>query len=225
MVDFRDKATKEDMEEFKIAFQSEFPARNLNPRDEGNVSAEINNLEQGPEESLRAYYSRSQELLRKSHGRDAPEGGASLLVPIEAVVLSNIVAAFLGGMTDDSIRSTVLARPKTLSESLRGAYDAAEEARATIEKLCRIEKTRVEEKELEVFRNHYRKQYQRPLDAARVEIARGGTQVRENFGHHEPIRPWQSTSQQPQRQVLMPLPQQPRNLFLNKPPWTHMHVP
>ncbi|KAI0996300.1 hypothetical protein K3495_g11879, partial [Podosphaera aphanis] len=199
--------------------------RNLNPRDEGNVSVEINNLEQGPEESLRAYYGRSQELLRRSHGRDAPEGGASLLAPIEAVVLSNIVAAFLGGLTDDSIRSTALARPNILSGSLRGAYNAAEEARATIEKLCSMERTRAEKKELEVFRNHYRKQYQQPLDAARVEIDRSGTQVRENFGHHEPIRPWQSTPQQLQRQVLMPPPQQPRNLFLNKPPWTHMHVP
>ncbi|RKF82278.1 hypothetical protein GcC1_016040, partial [Golovinomyces cichoracearum] len=76
----------------------EFPARSLNVREEGNVSAEINSLEQGPEESLRAYYGKSQELLRRSHGRDAPEKGASLLAPIEAVVLSNIIAAFLGGL-------------------------------------------------------------------------------------------------------------------------------
>ncbi|TQS31430.1 hypothetical protein Golomagni_08290, partial [Golovinomyces magnicellulatus] len=140
MVDSRDKATNEDVEEFKMAFQTEFPARSLNVREEGNVSAEINSLEQGPEESLRAYYGRSQELLRRIHGRDAPEKGASVLAPIEAVVLSNIVAAFLGGLTDDSIRSMVLARPNILSESLRGAYNAAEEAKSTIEKLYSMER-------------------------------------------------------------------------------------
>ncbi|TQS31332.1 hypothetical protein Golomagni_08390 [Golovinomyces magnicellulatus] len=136
MVDSRDKATKEDVEEFKMAFQTEFPARSLNVREEGN----------GPEESLRAYYGRSQELLRRSHGRDAPEKGASVLAPIEAVVLSNIVAAFLGGFTDDSIRSMVLARPNILSESLRGAYNAAEEAKSTIEKLYSMERIREERK-------------------------------------------------------------------------------
>ncbi|RKF84250.1 hypothetical protein GcM1_132010 [Golovinomyces cichoracearum] len=104
MVDCRNKATKEDVEEFKIAFQTEFPVRSLNVREEGNASAEINSLEKGPEESLRAYYGRSRELLRRSHGRDAPEKGASLLAPIEAVVLSNIVAAFLGGLGDERIR-------------------------------------------------------------------------------------------------------------------------
>ncbi|RKF82276.1 hypothetical protein GcC1_016041, partial [Golovinomyces cichoracearum] len=167
MVDGRDKATKEDVEEFKIAFQAEFPARSLNVREEGNVSAEINSLEQGPEESLRAYYRRSQELLRRSHGRDAPEKGASLLAPIEAVSLSNIIATFLDGLVDDSIRSTVLARPNILSESLRGAYNAAEEAKSTIEKLNNMERIREERKELEIFRSHYRQQYQRPLDASR----------------------------------------------------------
>ncbi|RKF82279.1 hypothetical protein GcC1_016038 [Golovinomyces cichoracearum] len=159
MVDGRDKATKEDVEEFKIAFQAEFPARKLNVQEEGNVrSGSI----------LRAYYGRSQELLRISHGRDAPEKGASLLAPIEAVVLSNIIAAFLGGLVDDSIRSTVLARPNILSESLRGAYNAAEEAKSTIEKLNNMERIREERKKLEIFRSHYRQQYQRPFDASRV---------------------------------------------------------
>ncbi|RKF57444.1 hypothetical protein OnM2_074041 [Erysiphe neolycopersici] len=158
MVDSIGKATKEDMEEFKIAFQAEFPARSLSPRDEGNVSL-------------------------------------SLLAPIEAVVLSNIVAAFLGGLTDDDIRSAVLARPNILSDCLQGAYNAAEKARTTIEKICSMERTRAEKKELEIFRNHYRQRYQRPLSAAR-----------------------------PQRQVLMLPPQQPRNFFLNKPPSSHKHA-
>lgn len=112
MADSRNKATKEDVEEFMVAFQTEFPARSLNVREERNVSAEINSLEQGPEESLRTYYGRSQALLKRSHGRDSPEKGASLLAPIEAVVLPKIMAGFLGGLTDDSIRLTVLTRPK-----------------------------------------------------------------------------------------------------------------
>ncbi|RKF83176.1 hypothetical protein GcM3_016020, partial [Golovinomyces cichoracearum] len=160
MADSRNKATKEDVEEFKVVFQIEFPARSLNVREERNVSAEINRLEQGPEESLRAYYGRSQALLKRSHGRDAPEKGASLLAPIEAVVLPNIMAGFLGGLTDDS--------QNILSESIRGAYNAAEKAKSTIEKLYSMERIREERKELEVFRSHYRQQYQRPLYASGV---------------------------------------------------------
>lgn len=97
MIDNRAKATKEDVEEFETALRSEFPTKTPTVLDEKNLHEDIGNFEQGPDESLRFYCGRAQELLRKSYCRDDTSDGSSPLAPIEMVVLSGIITAFFKG--------------------------------------------------------------------------------------------------------------------------------
>ncbi|KAI0990836.1 hypothetical protein K3495_g17351, partial [Podosphaera aphanis] len=165
MIDNREKATKEDVEEFETALRGEFPTKTPTVLDEKNLHEDIGSFEQGPEESLRSYYGRAQELLRKSHGRDATSDGSSPLAPIEMVVLSGIITAFLRGIRNDQVRATVLMRSTTIAKSLRSAFEAAEDVKSTIEKLNDIERNREERREFELLKTHYVKEWGRPLSA------------------------------------------------------------
>ncbi|RKF75211.1 hypothetical protein GcM1_235067 [Golovinomyces cichoracearum] len=117
MVDSCHTATEEDVNQFKIAFQSHFPVKVEDAKQERNLPAEIGSLEQKRDEILASYYERAKELLTRSYGRDIPVDGNFPLSPIEIVVLNNIVAAFVGGIGDDRVRSAVLIESTSSSEA------------------------------------------------------------------------------------------------------------
>ncbi|TQS34083.1 hypothetical protein Golomagni_05547 [Golovinomyces magnicellulatus] len=104
MIDNREAATSEDVEEFRTALRCEFPAKTPSLLNERNLQQDIGNFEQNLGETLSSYYGRAKELLRQSHGRDIPTDGKSPLAAIEVVVLNNVVTAFLGGIMDDRVR-------------------------------------------------------------------------------------------------------------------------
>ncbi|RKF83269.1 hypothetical protein GcC1_004031 [Golovinomyces cichoracearum] len=159
MVDSREKATEEDVNQFKVAFQSQFPAKVEDTKQEGNLPAEIGSLEQKRDENLASYYERAKELLRRSYGRDIPIDGNFPLSPIEIVVLNNIVAAFVGGIGDDRVRSAVLMESTSSSGSLLRTYEKAENIKARLERLAEMEKTRAEKRELEALRRQYNQRW------------------------------------------------------------------
>ncbi|RKF78789.1 hypothetical protein GcC1_052039, partial [Golovinomyces cichoracearum] len=170
MVDFREKATEEDINQFKIAFQSQFPAKVEDTQQGGNLPAEIGSLEQKRDENLTSYYERAKELLRRSYGYDIPIDGNLPMSPIEMVVLNNIVAAFVGGISDDQVRSAVLMESTSGSGSLLGTYEKVENVKARLERLAEVKKTREEKREFELLKNHYVKQWGRPLSSVLAEI-------------------------------------------------------
>ena len=170
IIDDRGNATKEDVEEFQAALKIEFPTKTPCSRNEKTLQEDIGGFAQGPEESLSSYYGRAQELLRRSHGRDAVAGGSSPLSPIETVVLSGIISAFLRGLVDVQVRTTVLMRSTDVTKSLRGAFEAAEDAKSTLERLQEFEKDREERKEFELLRTHYTREWGRPLSAVLAGI-------------------------------------------------------
>ena len=67
IIDGRKDATGEDRAEFEEALSSEFSSKTTTILDERSLREEIGNFSQGCEESLKAYYRRAQELLRRSH--------------------------------------------------------------------------------------------------------------------------------------------------------------
>ncbi|POS81791.1 hypothetical protein EPUL_006475, partial [Erysiphe pulchra] len=214
IIDNRENATEEDVIEFKSALQSEFPAKSLVGRDERNLQEDIGSFSQETEEPLSSYYGRAQELLRRSYGRDARTDGSSPLSPIEAVVLSGIVSAFLGGLADDKVRTTVLMRSSDVSKSLRGAYEAAEDVKSTLERLQEVERTREEKKEFELLRSHYAQEWGRPLSAVLADLKRNGqhggrqvpdveVQIKQQPRSQDTRRDWRPTvSKQPEIQIF-----------------------
>ncbi|RKF84047.1 hypothetical protein GcM1_147010 [Golovinomyces cichoracearum] len=164
MVDSRQTATEEDVNQFKIAFQSQFPAKVEDTKQEGNLLAEIGSLKQKRDENLASYYERAKELLRRSCGRDTPIDGNFLLSQIEIVVLNNIVAAFVGGIGDDRVRSVDLIESISSSGSLLRTHEKAENMKARLERLAEMEKTRAEKRELEALRRHYDQRWSQPIN-------------------------------------------------------------
>ncbi|RKF55791.1 hypothetical protein OnM2_086043 [Erysiphe neolycopersici] len=132
----------------------EFPTRAPNIRDERSLQEDIGNFSQGYNETLYSYFSRAQELLKRSYRRDAKTNGSSPLTPIETVVLSGIISAFLIGLEDYKIRITVLMKSTVVSGSLRTANEASEDVKA-------------------IIKSHYAQKWGRPLSAVLADIKNG----------------------------------------------------
>ncbi|RKF74559.1 hypothetical protein GcM3_089023, partial [Golovinomyces cichoracearum] len=111
------------------------------------------------------YYGRAQEQLRRDHARDERIDWVTTLSPTEAVMLSVVVSAFLNGINDDQVRTTVLMRSTSISKSLCTAYEAAEDVRSSLERLQEVERERDEKRELEAFRSRYSEGWNRPLNS------------------------------------------------------------
>ncbi|RKF61973.1 hypothetical protein GcC1_151010 [Golovinomyces cichoracearum] len=121
IIDNRKYATDNDVMEFEEALRIQFPSRNAPVLEERSWREEIKNFNQKLGESLKEYYGRTQELLRRGHARDERMDGVTTLSPIEAVMLSVVVSAFLKGINDYQVRTAVLMRSKSISKSLRTA--------------------------------------------------------------------------------------------------------
>ncbi|POS82298.1 hypothetical protein EPUL_004695 [Erysiphe pulchra] len=194
IIDNRESATMEDVDEFETAMRCEFPTKSPNIRDERTLQEDIGNFSQGPDETLYSYFSRAQKFLKRSYGRDVKVDGSPPLTPIEMVVLSGIISAFLGGLKDNKIRITVLMKSTAVSGSLRTAYEAAEDARE-------------EKKEFELLKSHFTQERGRPLNAVLADIKRSGHQpfiqdTRRNWGPTEQKQPepqWKTQENQNER--------------------------
>ncbi|RKF78462.1 hypothetical protein GcC1_055035 [Golovinomyces cichoracearum] len=164
-IEFIDKEKEpnaKDIEEFKHAVTKKFPRKKAE-NDTGNIQEDIQNLQQDPNESLNSYHERTQELLRRSNGRD-DEGyeNAQLTIP-EKMILSIIIKSFIRAIRDHEVRTINLTKSTILSGSLKGAFERTKKAITTILQREEIERERIEQMELEHFRSQYLKEWCRPL--------------------------------------------------------------
>lgn len=179
-----------DVEEFKQALMQQFPKKSMGDMRDGNVQEDIQNLKQGEEETLVAYHERVQDLLRRSNGRDDRNEISPELSGIERTMLSIIVRAFIRGMKDDNLRSTIMMKSAIFFGSLQGAFEKTRKAMANMIQREEIEKERLERMELDHFRNQYLQQWGRPLSVALagMSLPQGHTNVipsRMPYNHKE----------------------------------------
>ncbi|RKF65655.1 hypothetical protein OnM2_004040 [Erysiphe neolycopersici] len=98
------------IEGFEIVMRSEFPTRAPSIRDERFLQGDVGSFIQGHDEILWEF------------------------APIETIALSGIISAFMGGLKDVKIRTTVMMKPILVSGSLRTAYEATKDIKATVER-------------------------------------------------------------------------------------------
>jgi hypothetical protein len=174
MVDNRESAKQEDIDEFKQALVAEFPAKIIQ-QTEGNVRMDIKPFAQQSGEPLQAYYQRALHLLRRAHGRDDPRDkpGSKPLEPIERVVLSDIVSAFIEGIDDSVLRSAALARGVNSCGSLSRALEIVQETQDNIASIKEIEQRLAEKREYEQMKEYCTQQWGRPASAVLAEMRSG----------------------------------------------------
>ncbi|KHJ31666.1 hypothetical protein EV44_g4365 [Erysiphe necator] len=125
MIENRHQATENDVETLKEALKAEFPIQVVE-RTEGNLQQEIRSFKQLLEEPLLAYYGRPKHLLRRVYRRDESVQVISSMIvnplsPLEKMMLSGIVSAFVEGLFDAELRSLSIRRSVMGCGSLLGA--------------------------------------------------------------------------------------------------------
>ncbi|KAI6246135.1 hypothetical protein HI914_05620 [Erysiphe necator] len=107
----RKNATEASVAYVKCALEERFPDCVLD-QTELSVQSEVENLRQGSEEPLAAYYATTVRLLNRTRGRDKLKSesmGLPLTGP-EEFTMSTIIMAYARGLFDEILRKEVFAK-------------------------------------------------------------------------------------------------------------------
>ncbi|RKF62841.1 hypothetical protein OnM2_030045 [Erysiphe neolycopersici] len=180
IIENRQQATENDVEALKEALKAEFPSRVVE-RTEGNVQQEIRSFKQLPEEPLLTYYGRAKHLLRRAYGRDEPvQVNTGMLVnplpPLEKMMLSGIVSAFVEGLVDAELRSLAIRRSVMGCGSLLGAYKIVQDTKLGMETEREVEARLAKEREYLDLKALVLREFGRPASTLLAEF-NSGTRV------------------------------------------------
>lgn len=177
IIDNKQQATENDVEALKEALKAEFPIRVVE-RTEGNVQQEIRSFQQLPEEPLLTYYGRAKHLLRRAYGRDEPvQVNTGMLInplsPLEKMMLSGIVSAFVEGLFDAELRSLAIRRSVMGCGSLLGAYQIVQDTKLGMETEREVEARLAKEREYLDLKALVLREFGRPASTLLAEFNSG----------------------------------------------------
>ncbi|KAI0997164.1 hypothetical protein K3495_g11028, partial [Podosphaera aphanis] len=144
---------EKDVEEFKKAFQSRFPAKFSAVKSEDLIEEDIGNLKQGSKETLLEYYGRAQHLSRRIHAKDTPPVAETPLSTVERILLKMMIKAFIRGLYEMKLRKLILTR--TRPTSLQEAFEVDKQAPAGMKEIEKVEKVKYDRMEVEIFQQQY----------------------------------------------------------------------
>lgn len=152
LVDLGIEATADTICELNDALKEEYPTAII---DTAEISAQMqmDTLTQGQDETLAAYYYRTTNILRRTHGKDCPCTLSSNVTPLslsglEEFTLGCIVNAFVKGIYDPHLRRKVMNHRGTTCRSLWSSYEIVLKTQKSIKEKQAIEEQIMERKKL-----------------------------------------------------------------------------
>lgn len=140
-------AVLKDLTDVEQALKDRFPATLVDKLNDRPVS-DLNELAQGKDETLAAYYSRVQNLLRRMGARDRPREQtpqtnvlSPALTALEINMLETIIGRFVDGLRNQVLRAECIDKNARNCKSLWLAYDVVRNCQSIIEEKDNIAKS------------------------------------------------------------------------------------
>ncbi|KAI0995489.1 hypothetical protein K3495_g12690, partial [Podosphaera aphanis] len=184
-------ATDSSVAYVKSALEERFPG-SVSDHTELSVQSEVENLRQGSDEPLAAYYSRTAKLLNRIRGRDRPrsESTGTPLTGPEEFTLTTIITAYTRGLYDEGLRKEVVAKSGAISSAFWRCQEIVLETQRTILLMKQYDEQAAQSQELEKLRDLVLTDYGQPASvilAAKAESRRSNyTQGQGNFDRSSP---------------------------------------
>ncbi|KAI1000429.1 hypothetical protein K3495_g7767 [Podosphaera aphanis] len=126
-------ATDSSVAYVKSALEERFPG-SVSDHAELSVQSEVEDLRQGSDEPLAAYYSRTVKLLNRIRRRDRPRFESTETPPTgpEELTLTTIISAYTQGLHDEVLRKEVVAKSGAISSAFWRCQEIVLEKQRTI---------------------------------------------------------------------------------------------